>query len=73
MYIYIICCSSGVVEKVLAGMQSLPIVSIVQKDGGTQIKLIIDFKVCKLMYTDNIHKIQFIFSVQCHLTDWTFL
>jgi len=36
--------SSGVVEKVLAGMQSLPIVSIVQKDGGTQIKLIIDFK-----------------------------
>jgi len=36
--------SSVVVEEVLAGMRSLPIVSIARKDWGTQIKLIIDFK-----------------------------
>ena len=35
---------SSVIEKVLSKMADLKIVSIVQKDGGTQFKLIVDFK-----------------------------
>jgi hypothetical protein len=37
--------SSPVVSSLLKSMQELPIASIVQKEGGTQLKLIIDFQV----------------------------
>jgi hypothetical protein len=34
-----------VVSSLLKSMQDLPITAIVQKEGGTQLKLIIDFQV----------------------------
>ena len=37
--------SSGVVSSLLKSMQELPITAITQKEGGTQLKLIIDFEV----------------------------
>jgi hypothetical protein len=46
-----------VVSNLLKSMQDLPISAITQKEGGTQLKLIIDFQVSSKVFVASFGKI----------------